>query len=351
MKLVCISDTHGSHDQLSGVYALPKGDVLIHAGDCTRTGTLAELEEFNTWLGTLPYKHKLLVAGNHDWCFAHQPAQALERLTNCSYLQDSGCEIAGVKFWGSPWCAGGGASRGVFVDYPAALPPPPLNTDVLITHHGSAPCLDFESVLSTPPKGVSMSSWIINSPPVRSTRPYKFKLHVYGHCSSDSSSAGATLSAYVSVAGSQHFDEVVVGEFPHVFRLEGTAIKPCKTLLQKRYHAHVVEKTHEAHSLMYNRLFGERQKLVWPAHNEMEWLDGKVLRTTPKGVLCLFYNFTHPQTAPYKRLCKPTLFAASVRAGQRFSLRSFRTAPDVYTLATRIDRSATVHTIQCGNVA
>jgi predicted phosphodiesterase len=31
MKIVCISDTHEKHKQLN----LPKGDVLIHAGDFT----------------------------------------------------------------------------------------------------------------------------------------------------------------------------------------------------------------------------------------------------------------------------------------------------------------------------
>ena len=31
MKIVCISDTHEKHKQLD----LPKGDVLIHAGDFT----------------------------------------------------------------------------------------------------------------------------------------------------------------------------------------------------------------------------------------------------------------------------------------------------------------------------
>ena len=48
---------------------IPDGDVLIHAGDFTRCGHLQEVKEFNTWLGTLPHKHKIVIAGNHELSF------------------------------------------------------------------------------------------------------------------------------------------------------------------------------------------------------------------------------------------------------------------------------------------
>ena len=49
--------------------AIPEGDILIHAGDFTRCGNLQEVREFNTWLGTLPHKHKIVIAGNHELSF------------------------------------------------------------------------------------------------------------------------------------------------------------------------------------------------------------------------------------------------------------------------------------------
>ena len=63
MKIVCISDTHGRHDQLS----VPPGDVLVHAGDFTESGDLSSLRVFsrvsdgekikgNNRLRTLSYK-------------------------------------------------------------------------------------------------------------------------------------------------------------------------------------------------------------------------------------------------------------------------------------------------------
>lgn len=44
---------------------MPPGDVLIHCGDFTNHGSLAEVREFAAWLATLPYEHIIVVPGNH----------------------------------------------------------------------------------------------------------------------------------------------------------------------------------------------------------------------------------------------------------------------------------------------
>ncbi|MDF1660449.1 MAG: metallophosphatase domain-containing protein [Planctomycetota bacterium] len=102
MRIVAISDTHDCHQHYN-TESLPSGDILIHGGDMTRSGTLGEVEAFNTWLGALDFEYKLIIAGNHDWCFQRSPEQARALLTHGIYLEDSGVEIAGLKFWGSPW--------------------------------------------------------------------------------------------------------------------------------------------------------------------------------------------------------------------------------------------------------
>ena len=63
MRIVCISDTHERHEEI----AVPPGDILIHAGDMTWQGERKPIEDFNAWLGTLPHRHKIVVAGNHDF--------------------------------------------------------------------------------------------------------------------------------------------------------------------------------------------------------------------------------------------------------------------------------------------
>jgi len=100
MKLVCISDTHGDHE---GV-VLPEGDVLIHAGDLSAHGRQAETLAFMQWLGSQHFEHILCIAGNHDVFIEQQPLIALQfaQDNGVRLLNDSGCTIDGVKFWGSP---------------------------------------------------------------------------------------------------------------------------------------------------------------------------------------------------------------------------------------------------------
>jgi predicted phosphohydrolase len=99
MRIVCVSDTHARHH----LTAVPDGDILVHAGDITRHGSLDDVESFDRWLGTLPHRHKVVICGNHDFCFQEQPEKARALVTNAIYLEDSGCELEGLSFWGSPW--------------------------------------------------------------------------------------------------------------------------------------------------------------------------------------------------------------------------------------------------------
>ncbi|TLS25853.1 hypothetical protein PpBr36_07256, partial [Pyricularia pennisetigena] len=59
-RIVCISDTH-NHE-----VKLPKGDVLIHAGDLTNQGTFSELSKAVRWLESTDFEAKIVIAGNHD---------------------------------------------------------------------------------------------------------------------------------------------------------------------------------------------------------------------------------------------------------------------------------------------
>ncbi|KAL2131148.1 hypothetical protein VTI74DRAFT_5478 [Chaetomium olivicolor] len=59
-RIVCIGDTHNSTPKL------PKGDVLIHAGDLTNQGSYSELSKAVQWLEKADFEAKLVIAGNHD---------------------------------------------------------------------------------------------------------------------------------------------------------------------------------------------------------------------------------------------------------------------------------------------
>jgi Icc-related predicted phosphoesterase len=133
MKCVAVGDTHGMYRKIN----IPDGDVFIHAGDILGRGKLSELEDLNDWLSNLPHKHKIIIAGNHDWCFQDAEDEARAILTNGVYLQDELIKIEGINFYGSPW-------QPWFLDWAFNLPRGPKiaekwsripsNTDVLITH-------------------------------------------------------------------------------------------------------------------------------------------------------------------------------------------------------------------------
>ncbi len=133
MRLVILSDTHGSHQMLT----VPSGDIVIHAGDMTHLGSLEELHQFAAFLRGLPHRHKLVIAGNHDWCFQQRPCAARAILHDITYLQDEAAVIGGIRFYGSPW-------QPQFEDWAFNLPRGealrrkwcliPDDTQVLVTH-------------------------------------------------------------------------------------------------------------------------------------------------------------------------------------------------------------------------
>ena len=96
MKILHLSDTHGLHHRLKD---MPAADVLVHTGDFTNNGTEEEVLDFLNWLIVQPYQHKIFVTGNHDLCL--WDAEGIEDLpADLHFLQDSGVEIEGVKFFG-----------------------------------------------------------------------------------------------------------------------------------------------------------------------------------------------------------------------------------------------------------
>ena len=172
LRLVCIGDTHGHHRKLK----LPAGDILIHSGDFMVDGSsIEEIDDFNSWLDSLPFRHKLVIAGNHDRLFDDNPKLARAHLTNAIYLQDSGVTLEGLKFWGSPVNSVGGDwafSRERPVKIRKHWDRIPDDTDVLITHEPPFGTLDKSHILAKH-RGCQ---YLLGT--VRRVQP---KLHVFGH--------------------------------------------------------------------------------------------------------------------------------------------------------------------------
>jgi Icc-related predicted phosphoesterase len=138
IKIVAFSDTHGHHRSVK----VPYGDVLVFAGDLMTSGRkFSEVIDFGEWFMGQPHEHKILVAGNHDIMFEHSLSTCLAQFTkypgNFHYLQDSGVNICGWNFWGSPyqpWFCNWAFNKYRGPDIKQHWDKIPLDTDFLITH-------------------------------------------------------------------------------------------------------------------------------------------------------------------------------------------------------------------------
>ena len=98
--------------------------MLIHCGDFTNHGSLAEVLDFAEWFASQPHPRKLCVPGNHDMLLdedyyeaywsdwsrvkeSHADAKAAFASKNIELLIDQMTSIEGVTFYGSPWVAQG----------------------------------------------------------------------------------------------------------------------------------------------------------------------------------------------------------------------------------------------------
>ena len=167
ITIVCISDTHSHTDELN----LPKGDILIHAGDFSNIGSIKCLEKFRDFIAKQDFKHKIIIAGNHDWTLSNMDYErnyntwakymikegvpettdkAKEYLKDFIYLENSSVELYGLNFYGSPLSVKHPLVKNwgfmpteetLKTDYWPLIPD---NTDILITHSPPYDIMDQE---------------------------------------------------------------------------------------------------------------------------------------------------------------------------------------------------------------
>lgn len=225
IRIVCISDTH-NHAPGEG-FTLPKGDVLIHAGDLTNQGSRSELQKTARWLAETDFAAKIIVAGNHDlsldpnyrlkhkegWTVRPEDVEEcralIEGIPGVTYLRHESAEIErpnlGVSFrvFGSPFSEESLKQNWAF-QYPrddaeALWSKVPNDIDVLITH--------------TPPAGHVDASkhWHEGGCPslTRAIRRVRPVLHVCGH---HHEGRGAEMVHWAD--GPEQADSVTVWEDP-----------------------------------------------------------------------------------------------------------------------------------------
>lgn len=173
MRLVITSDTHGRHGLIPD---LPDGDGFIHSGDFMNSGLYPEeILSFNRWLREQPFKHRIVIGGNHDRYFQMHPNAARALLTNAVYLENNGVTLDHVSFWGSRYTP-------EFLNWAFMYPRGPeanqywdqipANLDVLITHGPPYGILD-----QTAPGGKHLGCEEL----LKAVMAKKPKVHIFGH--------------------------------------------------------------------------------------------------------------------------------------------------------------------------
>ncbi len=161
MLILHLSDTHGKHHELRN---LPSADIIIHSGDISFAGSENEVMDFIEWFAALPYKYKIFIAGNHDFCLFEANIDGLPE--NCFYLCNSSVTIQGVKFYGVPMFM----EDAITGDYDTNLQKIPSNTNVLITHQPPNCILDYSANINHGDRNLLQI--------VLKTKP---KYHLFGH--------------------------------------------------------------------------------------------------------------------------------------------------------------------------
>lgn len=255
-RIVCISDTHGKHNDIS---FLPRGNVLVHAGDFTKVGETTAVASLSRYFcqqrAQAGFDQVICIAGNHDLTFDEEyyaqswsrrlysfdVAATRQALEHCTYLQDSATYLATTKtterhdkndqndnndilVYGSPWTPKlfnwafnlrrGEALQEVWLQIP-------IDTDVLVTH--GPPVGRGDLTLHSGPFGCRDLLQTIQE----RVQP---RLHIYGHIHEGYGTSFDGTTLYVNASsldiGYEAMNPPIVIDLPHDQRQPAMVVKP-----------------------------------------------------------------------------------------------------------------------------
>jgi hypothetical protein len=153
IRILAMSDSHRKQSR----FTLPPADLFVHAGDFSNFGS--GVEEFALWYWQLPYKHKLIVLGNHEERDAveKRPVDVWRKLFGPTMLHNEACEIdfdgRTIVVYGAPYGA-------------TAFAGAPASPQLVLTHEPPLGILDRRV------GSEEVASFVRRSQPL---------LHVFGH--------------------------------------------------------------------------------------------------------------------------------------------------------------------------
>ena len=172
-KIVAFSDLHGQYSKkLTRWFNEHPADILLFAGDLQLNG-YDDGSFFLQWLNSLPYKHKVMIFGNHDGNYDYT-MEEVKKYTSIHILNNESITIDRIKIWGSPYSVQFGEWWFMKPDNELAemYENVPDDTDILLTH---TPMYGF---LDRTIDGVSAGSISLET---RFRDLLELKYHVCGH--------------------------------------------------------------------------------------------------------------------------------------------------------------------------
>lgn len=193
MNLAAVSDTH-DHP-----YDLPYPvKIIFHAGDLTIDGAWGQLLKAVDELLRQPADHRVIVAGNHDWCVQqrNEEARKLFKEAGIIYLEDEEVTVEGLRIYGSPYTLEYGAyafqlprARGFAAERKWAQIPEGI--DILLTH--SPPWGRFDVPFGSNNR-VGCADLMV------ALQRIKPRVHIFGHVHSPGDVVGADGIRYINAA-------------------------------------------------------------------------------------------------------------------------------------------------------
>lgn len=136
INITFISDTH---NRQSAILPMTKGDIICHTGDISAlSNEPSNYYDFLYWFTSLPFKHKVFIAGNHDRLLEEKHPEIMHLIQELGihYLENESIILEGVKIYGSPLTPRFG--RWYFIkdrnDLKSDWDKIPEDTQVLLTH-------------------------------------------------------------------------------------------------------------------------------------------------------------------------------------------------------------------------
>ena len=176
MKFVAFSDTHGQHNsnKLTQWFYDNPGDVLLFAGDL-QLNSFDGGRGFVKWIRTLPYKHKVLIFGNHDCNYEYALEEVNEyNNTHITFLNNESITIDGINIWGSPYSVQFmdwsfmGTENELYEIYKNI----PTNTNILLTH------TPLYGILDETINKINVGSMQLRN---KVAELHNLKYHIFGH--------------------------------------------------------------------------------------------------------------------------------------------------------------------------